>query len=72
VPATASVQPTIAAVLGVVMLDEVVRGGWAVPVELALAAVTLFGVTLLARSPITTAEPPESDQPLPIIASQPP
>jgi hypothetical protein len=71
VPATASVQPTIAAVLGVVMLDERVRGGWAVPVELALAGVILVGVTLLARSPITTAEPPAEDA-LPIIATLPP
>jgi hypothetical protein len=51
-PATASVQPTAAALLGVVMLDERVRGGWAIPVELLLAAVVLVGVSMLARSPI--------------------
>jgi hypothetical protein len=69
VPATASVQPTCAALLGVVMLGERVRGGWAIPVELALAVVILVGVSLLARSPITTAEPPPDDLLAPIAAT---
>ena len=68
-PATASVQPVIAAMLGVIMLDEQVRGGWAVPVELVLVVVILTGVSLLARSPIidpdAASEPDGVPQPAP-------
>lgn len=55
-PAIASVQPVVAVVLGVLMLGEQVRGGWAIPVELAFAAVVLAGVVLLARSPLHDAD----------------
>jgi hypothetical protein len=59
-PPIASIQPTTAGLLGVAMLDERVRGGWAIPVEVVLAAIVLIGVSLLARSPINLAEaPPE-------------
>jgi drug/metabolite transporter (DMT)-like permease len=51
-PAIASVQPVTAALLGVLMLDEKVRSGWAIPVEVVFAGVILLGATLLARSPV--------------------
>jgi hypothetical protein len=68
-PATASVQPTTAALLGVVMLNEQVRGGWAIPVELVLAAVVLGGVVVLARSPIN--DPDADPEPEPDVVPAP-
>lgn len=51
-PPQASIQPTIAAFLGVAMLGEHVRGGWAIPIEAVFAVLVLVGVTTLARSPL--------------------
>ncbi|MFA5889802.1 MAG: DMT family transporter [Actinomycetota bacterium] len=55
-PGTSSLQPTTAALLGVAMFGEHVRGGGAVPVEVALVALALAGVVLLASSPLIEGE----------------
>jgi hypothetical protein len=55
-PATSTLGPTTATILGAAMFGEQLRGGWAVPVELAFFAVLLVGVARLAMSP-TLEEP---------------
>jgi hypothetical protein len=60
-PATSTLAPTTAAVLGATMFDEQVRGGWAIPIELLLAAVMLYGVVLLASSPLIEVEAEAED-----------
>jgi hypothetical protein len=49
-PATSTLGPTTATILGATMLGEQLRGGWAVPVELAFFALLLVGVAGLASS----------------------
>ena len=49
-PATSTLGPTTATILGAAMFGEQLRGGWAVPVELAFFAVLLVGVAALAMS----------------------
>jgi drug/metabolite transporter (DMT)-like permease len=49
-PATATLGPTTATLLGAAMFGERLRGGWFVPVELAFFAVLLVGVARLAMS----------------------
>jgi drug/metabolite transporter (DMT)-like permease len=56
-PGTSTLQPPTAALLGALMFGEQIRGGWAIPVELALAVVMLAGVVLLSSSPLIEAEP---------------
>lgn len=51
-PATSTLGPTTATLLGAAMLGEQLRGGWAVPVELALFGLLLVGVARLAASPV--------------------
>jgi drug/metabolite transporter (DMT)-like permease len=51
-PATGTFAPTTATLLGAVMLGEQLRGGWAVPIELALFGLLLIGVARLAASPV--------------------
>ena len=51
-PATSTLAPTVATLLGAAMLGEQLRGGWAVPLELALFALLLAGVARLAASPV--------------------
>lgn len=55
-PATCTLAPTTATLLGAVMLGEQLRGGWAVPLEIALFALLLAGVARLAASPALTDE----------------
>lgn len=55
-PATSTLVPTVASILGAVMFGETLRGGWAVPVELALFALMLLGVFLLSSSPLIEAD----------------
>ena len=49
-PATSTLGPTTATILGAAMFGEQLRGGWAVPVELAFFALLLVGVARLAMS----------------------
>ena len=58
-PATCTLAPTTATLLGAVMLGEQLRGGWAVPIELGLFGLLLAGVAKLAASPVLSdsAEP---------------
>jgi hypothetical protein len=56
-PATSTLGPTTATLLGAVMLGEQLRSGWAVPVELALFALLLVGVARLAASPVLDDDP---------------
>lgn len=56
-PATSTLVPTTASLLGAVMFGEQLRGGWAVPLELGLFALMLTGVFLLSSSPLIDAEP---------------
>ncbi len=56
-PATSALSPLTAAILGAVMFDEQIRGGWAIPFELALAGVLIVGVVLLSSSPLIDVEP---------------
>jgi drug/metabolite transporter (DMT)-like permease len=51
-PAASSLAPTTATLLGVAMLGEDVRGGWAIPGELFFAGVLVAGIIILARSPL--------------------
>ncbi|HEX4820227.1 MAG TPA: DMT family transporter [Acidimicrobiales bacterium] len=51
-PATSTLAPTTATLLGAAMLGEQLRGGWAVPVEIALFGLLLMGVARLAASPV--------------------
>ncbi len=51
-PATSTLAPTTAALLGALMFDEQIRGGWAIPAEIVLGGVMLLGVVLLASSPL--------------------
>lgn len=55
-PASSSVQPCVAALLGALMFDEQLRGGWAIPFELAFAGALIVGVVVLARSPLIEAD----------------
>jgi drug/metabolite transporter (DMT)-like permease len=56
-PATSTLAPTTATLLGAAMFGEELRGGWAVPAELAFFALLLAGVAALARSETLEAEP---------------
>ncbi|MEY2570186.1 MAG: hypothetical protein QOE63_536 [Acidimicrobiaceae bacterium] len=49
-PATTTLGPTTATILGAAMFGEQLRGGWATPVELVFFAVLLVGVARLAMS----------------------
>jgi drug/metabolite transporter (DMT)-like permease len=49
-PATTTLGPTTATLLGAAMFGEQLRGGWAIPVEIAFFAVLLVGVARLAMS----------------------
>ena len=51
-PATSTLSPLTAAFLGALMFDEQIRGGWAIPFEVLLASLLVFGVVLLASSPL--------------------
>ena len=51
-PATSTLSPTTSALLGALMFDEQIRGGWAIPAELVLVVLMLVGVATLASSPI--------------------
>jgi drug/metabolite transporter (DMT)-like permease len=64
-PATSTLAPTTASLLGAVMFGEELRSGWAVPVELTLFVMMLVGVALLASSPIidAVAEPEPATSP---------
>jgi len=55
-PASSALAPTTATLLGVAMLGEEVRGGWAIPGELLFAGVLLMGIVVLARSPLHDPE----------------
>ena len=55
-PATSTLAPTTASILGALMFGEELRGGLAIPVELAFFALMLFGVFLLSSSPLIEAE----------------
>jgi drug/metabolite transporter (DMT)-like permease len=55
-PATSTLAPTTATLLGAAMLGEQLRGGWAVPVEIALFGLLLVGVARLAASPVLSDE----------------
>jgi drug/metabolite transporter (DMT)-like permease len=61
-PATSTLGPTTASVLGAVMFGDRLRGGLAIPAELALFALMLLGVFLLSSSPLIDLEAdPEHD-----------
>lgn len=62
-PGTTSLQPPVAALLGVVMFGEQIRGGWAIPAEVVLGTLLIVGVVLLASSPLIEAEPEPEDAP---------
>ena len=64
-PATSTLAPTTASILGALMFGETLRGGWAVPVELALFGLMLFGVFLLSSSPLIDAATDEDLDPAP-------
>ena len=49
-PATSTLGPTTATILGAAMFGEQISGGWAVPVELAFFALLLVGIARLAMS----------------------
>jgi drug/metabolite transporter (DMT)-like permease len=51
-PATSTLSPTTASLLGALMFGESLRGGLAIPAELGLFALMLFGVFLLSSSPL--------------------
>lgn len=73
-PASSTLAPTTAAVLGALMFDEQVRGGWAVPFELGFAVAMLYGVVLLASSPLIevhTEDLDEGPDPAPAASSVP-
>lgn len=55
-PGTTALQPPVAVILGAVMFGEQIRGGWAIPLELALAAIALVGVVLLSSSPLIESD----------------
>lgn len=55
-PGTSGMQPPVAALLGVLMFGEQIRGGWAIPAEVVLGVVMLVGVVLLSSSPLIEAE----------------
>jgi drug/metabolite transporter (DMT)-like permease len=61
-PATSTLSPTTASLLGALMFGDRLRGGAAVPAELALFALMLVGVFLLSSSPLIEADAePEHD-----------
>lgn len=51
-PATATLQPAVGALLGSLMFGETIRGGAAIPVEVLAIAVLVTGVVLLASTPL--------------------
>jgi drug/metabolite transporter (DMT)-like permease len=56
-PATCTLAPTVATLLGAAMLGEQLRSdGWAVPLEVGLFGLLLYGVARLAASPVMTDE----------------
>lgn len=60
-PATSTLAPTVATLLGAVMLGEQLRSGWwAVPLELGLFGLLLVGVARLAASPVMSDEPEDA------------
>ena len=59
-PATSTLGPTTATVLGAVMLGERLRGGWAIPLEVAFFGLLLAGVARLAASPVLGGDPDTS------------
>ena len=61
-PATCTLGPTTATVLGAVMLGEQLRGGWAVPVEVVFFGLLLVGVARLAASPVLEGADAPSDR----------
>jgi drug/metabolite transporter (DMT)-like permease len=63
-PGTSTLQPPVAVLLGALMFGEQIRGGWAIPLEMGLAVVMLWGVVLLSTSPLIELEP-ELPSPLP-------
>ena len=63
-PATCTLAPTTATLLGAVMLGEQLRGGWAVLLEVTLFGLLLAGVARLAASPVLEGE----DVPAPAIS----
>lgn len=65
-PATATLAPTTATLLGAFMLGEELRSGWAIPVEVALFGLLLVGVARLAASPVMDDE---AVAPAPIVLS---
>jgi hypothetical protein len=73
-PATSTLSPTTASVLGALMFGESLRGGVAVPAELALFALMLVGVYLLSSSPLIEADldptDPEATDPEPVDLSR--
>jgi drug/metabolite transporter (DMT)-like permease len=64
-PATSTLSPTTASVLGALMFGDRLRGGPAIPLELALFGLMLLGVFLLSSSPLieAAAEPGAAGDP---------
>jgi hypothetical protein len=56
-PATSTLSPLTAAVLGAVMFDEQVRGGWWLVPEATLVGLLLVGVVVLSSSPLIEVDP---------------
>jgi drug/metabolite transporter (DMT)-like permease len=65
-PATTTIGPTTATLLGAAMFGEQLRGGWAIPVEVAFFALLLLGVARLAMSK-TLEAPPSISTPVAIV-----
>jgi drug/metabolite transporter (DMT)-like permease len=55
-PATSTLSPSTSCILGALMFGEQIRGGWAVPAEVVLVALMLYGVATLASSPLIDAD----------------
>lgn len=66
-PATCTLGPTTATLLGAVMLGEHLRGGWAVPLEVAFFGLLLLGVARLAASSVLSDQPDATVVPAAII-----
>lgn len=56
-PATTTFSPTTSALLGALMFDEQIRGGWALPAEGVLVLLMIVGVATLASSSIIEGDP---------------
>lgn len=65
-PATTTFSPTTSAMLGALMFDEQIRGGWAVPAEVVLVVLMIVGVATLASSPIIEGDPGLTAAPVPM------